>query len=69
VVFAAVKAVTDTNAKRLSTDSKPYSSAEAATFRSTHELILVAVVALCGLTFELRGRKRHGAWPARRMMT
>jgi len=24
---------------------------------------------LCGLTFELRGRNRDGAWPARRMMT
>jgi len=24
---------------------------------------------VCWLTFELRGRKRHGAWPAKRMMT
>ena len=24
---------------------------------------------LCGLTFELRGRNRGGAWPAKRMMT
>ena len=26
------------------------------------------MVLLCGLTFELRGRRREGDWPARRMI-
>src|SRR3990167_6268565 len=30
---------------------------------------LTTLLSMCGLTFELRGRSREGAWPARRMMT
>jgi hypothetical protein len=29
---------------------------------------VTSVLALCGLTFELSGPRRHGAWAARRML-